>query len=100
MVCKTVQKLCVVFVNRTLKSSEGENASSISWNGHGIDALAAVVALTLAVVRLFTNIAVGGIEGLNFDRSSFVVAAGVCMLAIVLVLVAIIGLLGSMSNLV
>lgn len=64
-------------------------------------ALAVVGALTLAVIRLLTNVTVGGVEGqLNFDRSYFVVMAVLCTIAVVFVLVTTIGLLGSMSKLV
>lgn len=62
---------------------------------------AAVAALVMAIIRLFINITVK-VEGqvLNFDSYTYVVWIVICVIAAVFVLIGIIRLLGSMSNLI
>lgn len=63
--------------------------------------IAAVAVLIMAIIRLFINSAVK-VPGqqLNFDPSTYVVWIVICLLTAGFVLIVIIGLLGSMSNLI
>lgn len=63
--------------------------------------IAAVAVLVMAIIRLFMNITVR-VKGqeLNFDTSTYVIWVAISIIAAGFVLVSIISLLSSMSNLV